>query len=102
MAPRRGLEPPTYRLTAECSTVELSRNILPGNHLLFHPAARAVPSAVDCLTFVFGMGTGVTNQRIVTRFLVYTLEFFPQSFLKEFSSFKIAHILSLCHLAFFD
>ena len=27
MAPRRGFEPPTYRLTAECSTVELSRNI---------------------------------------------------------------------------
>ena len=28
MAPRRGLEPPTYRLTAECSTIELSRNII--------------------------------------------------------------------------
>ena len=28
MAPRRGLEPPTYRLTAECSTIELPRNIL--------------------------------------------------------------------------
>ena len=28
MAPRRGLEPPTYRLTAECSTIELPRNII--------------------------------------------------------------------------
>ena len=28
MAPRRGLEPPTYRLTAECSTIELSRNVI--------------------------------------------------------------------------
>ena len=28
LAPRRGLEPPTYRLTAECSTIELPRNIL--------------------------------------------------------------------------
>ena len=27
LAPRRGLEPPAYRLTAECSTIELSRNI---------------------------------------------------------------------------
>ena len=27
MAPRRGLEPPTYRLTAECSTIELPWNI---------------------------------------------------------------------------
>ena len=28
MAPRAGLEPATYRLTAGCSTIELSRNIL--------------------------------------------------------------------------
>ena len=28
MAPRVGFEPTTPRLTAECSTVELSRNIL--------------------------------------------------------------------------
>ena len=27
MAPKRGFEPPTYRLTAECSTIELLRNI---------------------------------------------------------------------------
>ena len=27
MAPRAGLEPTTYRLTAGCSTIELSRNI---------------------------------------------------------------------------
>ena len=27
VAPRKGFEPSTYRLTAECSTVELSRNI---------------------------------------------------------------------------
>ena len=27
MAPRVGLEPTTTRLTAECSTIELSRNI---------------------------------------------------------------------------
>ena len=29
LAPRVGLEPTTYRLTAECSTIELSRH----NHL---------------------------------------------------------------------
>ena len=28
MAPRVGLEPTTYRLTADCSTIELSRRIL--------------------------------------------------------------------------
>ena len=33
MAPRKGFEPSTYRLTAECSTVELSRNDL---HVLLY------------------------------------------------------------------
>ena len=28
LAPRAGLEPATTRLTAECSTIELSRNII--------------------------------------------------------------------------
>ena len=28
MAPREGLEPPTNRLTADCSTTELPRNVL--------------------------------------------------------------------------
>ena len=31
----------------------------PGNDLLSHPAAQAVPSARAGLTSVFGMGTGV-------------------------------------------
>jgi hypothetical protein len=31
----------------------------PGNDLLSHPAAQAVPSARTGLTSVFGMGTGV-------------------------------------------
>src|SRR5262249_15666526 len=33
---------------------------LPGNDLLSHPVARAVPSALVGLTAVFGMGTGVS------------------------------------------
>jgi hypothetical protein len=32
MAPRAGFEPATYRLTAGCSTVELSRNIFKQNY----------------------------------------------------------------------
>ncbi len=32
----------------------------PGSDLLSHTVARAVPSAVEGLTTVFGMGTGVT------------------------------------------
>ena len=34
--------------------------IYPGNDLLSHPVTRAVPSALEGLTSVFGMGTGVT------------------------------------------
>ena len=31
-APRAGLEPATLRLTAECSTIELSRNVVQNEH----------------------------------------------------------------------
>jgi hypothetical protein len=34
--------------------------IYPGDVLLFHAVASAVPSALKGLTSVFGMGTGVT------------------------------------------
>ena len=59
MAPRVGFEPTAYRLTAECSTVELPWNIQTGNDLLSQGAAPQVPSALESLTAVFGMGTGV-------------------------------------------
>jgi hypothetical protein len=40
----------------------LKENIfqIPGDVLLSHPVTRAVPSALEGLTAVFGMGTGVT------------------------------------------
>src|SRR5438132_2367561 len=40
-------------------SAETKREI-PGNDLLSHPVARAVPSALVGLTAVFGMGTGVS------------------------------------------
>ena len=67
MAPRKGLEPSTYRLTAECSTIELSRNNESGDDLLSHRASPAVSWALKGLTVVFGMGTGVTLIDIDTR-----------------------------------
>ena len=74
MAPRVGFEPTTYRLTAGCSTVELSRNTAEpegkgilgfrklgsGGDLLSQGLAPQVPSALEGLTAVFGMGTGGT------------------------------------------
>ena len=59
MAPRVGLEPTTYRLTAGCSTIELPRNMT-GEYLLSHGVATIVPSALKDLTSVFEMGTGVS------------------------------------------
>ena len=73
MAPQVGLEPTTFRLTAERSAIELLRNIgcgkdvsyLPrflffesGDDLLSRAVSSQVPSACWGLTSVFGMGTG--------------------------------------------
>jgi hypothetical protein len=60
LALRVGFEPTTYRLTAGCSTVELPKNILPGNFLLSQVVSNQVPSALRGLTSVFGMVTGVS------------------------------------------
>ena len=61
LAPRVGLEPTAYRLTAGCSTIELPRNNLTGDVLLSRAVSRQVSSALKSLTSVFGMGTGVTS-----------------------------------------
>ena len=37
-----------------------------GSHLLFHTVSSIVPSAVQVLTVVFGMSTGVAPARIAT------------------------------------
>ena len=77
-APQVGFEPTTDRLTADCSTTELLWNIL--INLLYHDsynhgniikiawrrptlaeARPQLPSALENLTTVFGMGTGVTS-----------------------------------------
>ena len=58
MAPQVGLEPTTLRLTAECSAIELLRNIESGDDLLSRAVSSQVPSALRGLTSVFGMGTG--------------------------------------------
>jgi hypothetical protein len=65
MAPQVGFEPTTYRLTAGCSTAELLRNaifkyISSGNDLLSQDSSVQVPSALEGLTAVFEMGTGVS------------------------------------------
>ena len=73
MAPQVGLEPTTFRLTAERSAIELLRNVVgegetlsgnvfslieSGDYLLSRAVTSQVPSAYGGLTSVFGMGTG--------------------------------------------
>ena len=60
MAPQVGLEPTTTRLTAECSAIELLRNMESGNDLSSRAVTSQVLSARRSLTSVFGMGTGGT------------------------------------------
>ena len=42
-----------------------------GSRLFFHTVASIVPSAVQGLTVVFGMGTGISPARIATRQIIF-------------------------------
>ena len=62
-----GLEPPTSRLSGVRSNRLSYKPINFGAHLLSHFVSKAVPSAVQGLTIVFGMRTGVSPGRISTK-----------------------------------
>ena len=71
MAPQVGLEPTTLRLTAECSAIELLRNMESGGDLLSRAVTSQVPSALKGLTSVFGMGTGGTSSSLPPEMVSY-------------------------------
>ena len=71
MAPQVGLEPTTLRLTAECSAIELLRNMESGGDLLSRTVTSQVPSALKSLTSVFGMGTGGTSSSLPPEIVSY-------------------------------
>ena len=58
MAPQVRLELTTPRLTAECSAIELLRNMESGDDLSSRAVSSQVLSTLKGLTAVFGMGTG--------------------------------------------
>ena len=62
-----GLEPPTSRLSGVRSNRLSYEPIDSGDHLLSQAASHQVPSTAQVLTVVFGMGTGVSPERIITR-----------------------------------
>ena len=73
-APQVGLEPTTLRLTAECSAIELLRNMESGGDLLSRTVTSQVPSALKGLTSVFGMGTGGTPSSLPPEMVSYLIE----------------------------
>lgn len=71
LAPHVGLEPTTYRLTAERSTNWANEEyIKSGNNLSFQQGNPQVFSAHLGLTSVFGMETGIALSVIITRKLI--------------------------------
>ena len=74
MAPQVGLEPTTLRLTAECSAIELLRNMGSGGDLLSRAVTSQVPSALKGLTSVFGMGTGGTPSSLPPEMVSYSIQ----------------------------
>ena len=73
-----GLEPSTSRLSGVRSNQLSYKPSLfffqSGSHLLSRAVSSKVPSAVQVLTIVFGMGTGVSPGRIATRSFFVTLD----------------------------
>ena len=62
-----GLEPPTSRLSGVRSNqLSYKPSYNSGSHLLSHIVSNIVSSAAQVLTIVFGMGTGVSPNRIAT------------------------------------
>ena len=62
MAPLVGLEPTTYRLTAERSTNWAKEDYInSGNNLFSQQGNPQISSALKSLTSVFGMGTGISS-----------------------------------------
>ena len=71
LAPLVGLEPTTYRLTAERSTNWAKEEYInPGNFLFFQQGNPQVFSALKSLTSVFGMGTGISSSLLSPEILL--------------------------------
>ena len=80
IAPQVGLEPTTTRLTAECSAIELLRIMESGSDLSSRAVSSQVLSALESLTSVFGMGTGVPKTQS-TPTIYLSSGFCPRTFI---------------------
>ena len=100
MAPRVRLERTTYRLTAERSTDWANEEyIKSGDNLSFQQGNSQVLSALKSLTSVFGMGTGITLNVIITRKLLYAIKH-TQKYIDELVSGFLVPITLFSNLTF--
>ena len=98
MAPQVRLELTTPRLTAECSAIELLRNMESGDDLSSRAVSSQVLSTLKGLTSVFGMGTGGTpsplSPEIGWRLLCFSCFAHPQNLIplrfRTFIEFRLA------------
>ena len=97
MAPWRGLEPPTLRLTAECSTIELLRN-----NNFFTRQRPALPQGLPCstmgtvkLNLPVRNGKGCCLHVIATRYFYRKLLLTSHSFVKSFAA-VLTYMSKLC------
>ena len=65
-------QPSGTRNLRSCSLIAYAIINKSGSRLLFHTVSSIVPSAVQVLTVVFGMRTGVAPARIATRQICFT------------------------------
>ena len=80
-----GLEPSTSRLSGVRSNPLSYKPIQSGSHLLSHAGSSIVSSAAYVLTIVFGMRTGVSHKRIVTKKISFC-------FAKPFGSYFVTSV----------
>ena len=87
MAPPVGFEPTTLRLTAECSTAELRRNMI-RRDLFSRVVSNQISSACESLTSVFGMGTGVASPSYSPEWLRALLLTAPSKLHRRYITFR--------------
>ena len=75
MAPWRGLEPPTLRLTAECSAIELPRNKFIWQRPTLPPGLPGSTIGALKLNLRVRNGYGCYLQAIITRYIERTMFF---------------------------
>ena len=76
-----GIEPMHAGATIQCVNRFTKAAIRTGNFLSSQPVSRQVLSAYECLTTVFGMGTGGSTQ---LSSLDIILRLYPQNYTEEF------------------